>query len=135
MIFIFSLSRLASLTLDFLENNNSTPNIDCVGDTITYICTILSNIENNLHLTWHITFPGATSMNITYNADSVPGIENYLPMNISAKLTNYEEEFVESTIVFTVTRNTLINGTRLECSIADLKNDSVILYTNQSGNT
>ncbi len=74
-------------------------------------------------------------MNITYNADSVPGIENYLPMNISAKLTNYEEEFVESTIVFTVTRNTLINGTRLECSIADLKNDSVILYTNQSGNT
>ena len=63
-------------------------------------------------------------------------------MNIIVTLTKLDtistteftnKEYIESLIVITVLRNVTMNGSNLECSIANLDSDSTLLLVNISG--
>ena len=63
-------------------------------------------------------------------------------MNITVTLTKLDtiaitefvnEEHIESIIIITVLKNVTMNGTNLECSIANLDSDSTVLFVNTSG--
>ena len=63
-------------------------------------------------------------------------------MNITVILTDLNtftttefinEEHIASIIVITVLKNITLNGTNLECSIANLDSDSTVLFVNTSG--
>ena len=116
--------------------------IHCPGDTISYNCSITSNTDTP-HLTWTVTFPGLQPINFTYNSTSPIYEIDYLDMNISVTLTEFvttatvlefvNEAYIESILTFTVLRNVNMNETKLECSIADLHNDTALLFVNSSG--
>ena len=115
--------------------------IHCPGDSISYNCSITSNTEN-LHLTWTVTFPGLQPIYFTYNSTSPTYETDYLNMNISVTLRGYHatatsefvnEAYIESVLTFTVLKNVTMNETKLECSIADLHNDTALLFINSSG--
>ena len=137
------LKSTASVFLTLLEINTSRDDIDCPGDTISYNCFIISNTETP-NLIWNITLPGLTPISFTYDSTSTLNDIHHLDMNISVTLTELDtiaitefvnEELIESIIVITVLKNVTMNGTNLECSIANLHSDSTVLFVNTSGKT
>ena len=88
-----------------------------------------------VHLTWHVTFPGLTPVNITYGNDSLINVSTDMGMNVSATLIRYEaDQYIESVIKFTLVKNVTLNGTLLECSIApSLDSDFMFVLVNTSG--
>ena len=73
---------------------------------------------------------------IIYNGTSEAYNFDYMDMNVTVNLTKFSttnltefvnENYIESIIVFTVLTYVPINGTKLECSIADLDNDIKLL--------
>ena len=122
--------------------------IECPGDVIAYNCFVLSNSES-VQLTWRVTIPGLESFNITYdtfspinieegvgssNSSSAVNIEERIGMSITTTLNNFmADEFIESTIVFTVLNDVTLNGTGLECISEDLDTDFVVVLVNTSG--
>ena len=73
---------------------------------------------------------------IIYNGTSEAYNFDYMDMNVTVNLTKFNttnltefvnENYIESIIVFTVLTFVPINGTELECSIADLDNDTRLL--------
>ncbi len=107
--------------------------IDCLGDIISYSCSILSNSET-LHLIWHVTIPGFLPIVITYNINSSLDTVEYFPENISVILISYRrDKSIESSINFIVLENTPLNETLLECGMTDFSNESVHLLVNSLG--
>ncbi len=107
--------------------------IDCLGDIISYSCSILSNTET-LHLIWRVTIPGVLPIVITYNINSSLDTVEYFPENISVVLTSYRRDrSIESSINFIVLENTPLNETLLECGMTDFSNESVRLLVNSLG--
>ena len=135
------LKSTASVFLTLLEINTSRDDIDCPGDTISYNCFIVSNTETP-HLIWNITLPGLTPISFTYDSTSTLYDIHHLDTNITVTLTELNtftttefinEEHIASIIVITVLKNVTMNGTNLECSIANLDSDSTVLFVNTSG--
>ena len=123
----------ASLSLIFIQRNNSRPDIECPGDTISYNCSIVSNAIY-LRLTWVVTFPGLSPITLTYGADSTLDVKDLLDMNISTTLTEFRaSEYIESVIELTVFRGIEMNTTLLECSIAGYGSVSEEISFNTSG--
>ena len=129
------------MTLTLLQINTRRDDIYCPGDTISYNCSIISNAEAT-HLNWKVTFPGLMPISFTYNSSSSLYKIDNLDMNISVTLTDFtttnlteyvHEEHIESILTLTVLKNITINKIKLECSIADLHNDTVTVYINTSG--
>ena len=89
---------------------------------------MVSNNET-LNLMWRVTFPGMLPINFTYDSTSKLESVDYLSMNISAILTHFSNESIESVIVLTVMRNVSMNGTRLMCSFTDSTYDMAIVNT------
>ena len=83
-----------------------------------------------LHLTWQITFPGLTPMNITYYNASLLGINYSLGMNVTAMLWSYlNPGIVEAFITFEL-KDATMNGTLLKCSIGpNLASEFTIWHT------
>lgn len=124
---------LAFITLTPLERTISRAEIECPGDTIPYSCSVLSNSENII-LTWRITLPGQTPIEMTYDNTSSFNTIDYLGINISTTLTVYDRESAaESIITLTVLNSALINGTELKCRSADLDSVTTNIYVNKSG--
>ena len=99
-------------------------------DTISYTCSILSNSER-VHLTWSVTLPGSMPVTITYDNTSILNNMDNLAMGVNTVLTTYRnDEYIESLIVFTILRNTVLNETILECSISDLDSREVTVFVN-----
>ena len=129
------------VTLTLLEINTSRDDIHCPGDTISYNCSIISNTETP-HLIWNITLPGLTPISFTFDSTSTLYDIHHLDMNITVTLTELNtftttefinEEHIGSIIVITVLNNVSMNGSNLECSIANLDSDSTLLLVNISG--
>ena len=98
-----------------LQRIVSREDIDCPGDTISYNCSIQSNSET-VQLTWRVTLPGQMPIDITYDNTSNLNTVDNLGFSITTTLTTYtRDEYIESTIVFTVLRDVVMNGTELEC--------------------
>ncbi len=117
-----------------LPRTVSRQDIECPGDTIVYRCSIRSNSET-VQLRWLVTFPGQITITILYTNNSDQNAVNYLPMNLTARLTQYKNnEYVESDIQLTVLRNVSMNGTVLECRSEDLASEHEIVHINTSGN-
>ena len=109
--------------------------IDCFGDIISYSCSIFSNSEN-VHLIWRVSIPGLLPMSIIYNMTSDLNTIEYFPQSISALLTDYRRDIlIESNINFKVLMNSNLNGTLLECAIANLSTKSVRLQVSSLGKT
>ena len=108
------------------------PEIDCPGDTISYLCTIFVSNSEVVNLMWRVYFPRLMPINITYNSTSKLDNVDYLSMNISSTLTRFSNENIESVIVLTVLRNSM-NGTKLTCSITDFINDTANLNVDTTG--
>ena len=107
--------------------------IDCPGDTLTYNCSIESNSET-LHLTWNITFPEEMPIYFTFNSTSILFTRYDWNIGVSAFLTRYsDQEYVESIVTFTLLDNVTLNGTKLECRIADLDNEVIAVSLNTLG--
>ena len=72
-------------------------------------------------------------INMTYDISSNVSSLDYLGMNVSTTLTAYNRSsgYIESTITLTVLTD--VNGTELECSIADLNNDTATIHVYSSG--
>ena len=96
-------------------------------------------ILKHLTLSVSVTLPGLTPISFTYDSTSMLYNIQHLDMNISVILTKLDtitttdEEHIESVIVITVLKNVTMNGTNLECSIANLDIKSTILFVNTSG--
>ncbi len=125
----------AMTTVIPLPRNVSRQDIECPGDTIPYMCSVQSNSET-VELRWLITFPEKdTVIMILYTNDSDLNSVNYLPLNLTAGLTQYRiDENVESILVLTVLRNVSMNGIVLECQSEDLASENETVYFNISGN-
>lgn len=78
-----------------------------------------------------MTVPGQVPFSITYDSISDLGHVDHVNGFISTSLVQYRsDEYIESVLMFTVQRNmSTWNGTLLECIIADLANDSIIIIT------
>ena len=131
------------VTLTLLKINTSRDDVYCPGDTISYNCSIISNTERP-HLIWNITLPGQTPTIFIYDSISTLYDIHHLNTNITVTLTKLDtiattefvnKEHIESIIVITVLKNVSMNGTELECSIADLDSDSAVVFVNTSGMT
>lgn len=109
--------------------------IDCPDDTMTYTCGIKSNTED-LHLLWSIAFPDVHTFEMIYDENSPYGSEDILEMNTTTNLVQYDsmDGYIESTLTITVLNvNVSMNGTTVDCSIADLGKESVTITINTSG--
>ncbi len=105
------------------------PGVDCPGDIISYVCSIRSNSEN-LYLTWHVTFPGLRTINVTFDNNTDLNDVN-LPLNTSISLMNYTlDEYVESTVFFLVDDAIPVNGTEVECETGNYNRSIAILSIN-----
>ena len=102
-------------------------NIDCPGDILSYNCSIQSNSEA-VYLTWRVTLPGESPISVTiYPSDNSTGAR--LNDYITATLTGFRNnEFIHSTIEFTVHPDIPTDQIIVECSIDDLGNDTITLY-------
>ncbi len=113
-----------SVSLELIDE----PGIDCPGDIISYVCSVMSNSEN-LYLTWHVTFPGLRTINVTFDNYTDPNDVN-LPLNTSISLMNYTlDEYVKSTIFFLVD-DISVNGTEVECETGDYNSLTAFLSIN-----
>ena len=110
----------------------SRPDIDCPDDTISYLCTIFVSNNETLNLMWRVTFPGLMPILFKYDKNSNLESVEYLSMNISATLTRFTNESIESVIVLTVLKNVSMNGTKLMCFITDITNDMAIVNIKES---
>ena len=116
-----------------LERNVSREDIECPGDTISYVCSVQSNSET-VQLSWMVTFPGQEAITMSYINDSYLNVVVLLDVNVTTTLTQYiMDEFIESEIVLTVLQNISMNGTLLECSSEDLTSEMDIVYVDTSG--
>ncbi len=123
----------ANVSLNLLEKNTVRSDIDCPGDTLSYNCSVQSNSEN-VHLTWTITLPNKMTMVITYDSTSRLNESNYLDESISTILTDIRsDEYIESVLTVTLLSNVSLNGSRIECNIANLSSDSILLRVVTSG--
>ena len=115
------------------ERNFFRDDINCPGDTILYRCSIASNSET-VQLTWLVTLPGMVPVNITYDNTSIPNtVDTAFGNNITTTLTNYTVDlYTESTIMFTVLRDVVMNGTMLECISEDLDIYTTTVFVNIS---
>ena len=77
-----------------------------------------------------MTFPGFMPINMTYDSSSNVSSLDYLGMSVSTTLTAYNRSsgYIESIIMLMS-----VNETELDCSIADLDNDSAIVLVYSSG--
>ncbi len=124
----------ATVSLNFLEKNVVRPEIDCPGDTLSYNCSIQSNSEN-VHLTWTITLPDNMPIVITYDSTSILYESNYSDESVTTILTEFRsDEYIESVMTVTLLRNVSVNDSRIECNIADLSSDSILVLVVASGN-
>lgn len=119
------------MELFLTQTTTSRPSIDCIGDSVTYNCSIQSNREHAF-LMWEITNPEQMPIEIIFdNSSSLSVVMNY-DMNISAVLTRYiRDEYVESTITLTLLRPDM-NGTLVNCSTPIVNAEEVWLF-NSSG--
>ena len=125
---------LAMVTITALQRNVSRQDIECPGDTIPYRCSVQSNSET-VQLNWMVTFPGQdTIIMVLYTNDSSRNAVTFLPMNLTARLTQYEvDQNVESELVLTVLQTVPMNGTILECRSEDLASENETVYVNTEG--
>ncbi len=105
--------------------------IDCPGDTLSYNCSIESNTEN-LHLTWSVEFPDQLPIEITYDYDSSMAVDLMDDMDITSTLVDIRDGYIQSVITLVVL-NASMNGTTVECRIAQLDYDKVVIPINTSG--
>ncbi len=122
----------ATIFVTPLQRNVSRQDIECPGDTLPYMCSIKSNSES-MQLRWLVTFPGQDTIMILYTDGSNLNRVTYLPMNLTARLTQFSSGLnVESAIELTVLQNVSMNGTVLQCSSkVAILNETV--YVNTSG--
>ena len=94
----------------------------------------MSNSEMVL-LTWNVTLPGGITANVTYDNTSILNTVDDIGINnIVTTLTSYtSDEYIESTIVFTVLAEVDLNITFLECISEDLDSDSDRVFVNTAG--
>ena len=94
----------------------------------------MSNSEM-VQLTWRVTLPGGMTANITYDNTSILNTVDDIGMNnIVTTLTSYTcDEYVESTILFTVIADVDLNLTMLECISEDLDSESDTILVNTAG--
>ncbi len=124
---------LATVSLNLLEKDTVRSDIDCPGDTLSYNCSIQSNSEN-VHLTWMITVPDNMPIVIAYDSTSMLNENNYFDESITTILTDYRsDEYIESVITVTFLGNVSLNESRIECRIADLSSDSMLVPFVTSG--
>ena len=126
-----SLHFIATVSLIPLELIMSRGDIQCPGDIVPFNCSILSNSET-IHLTWLFTVPGMMPVNIThYNTSS--GSNNIMTPYISTSVTGFEsDEYIHSTLEFTVQPGIPIDEFNLSCSIAGLGFNSTFTVVNSS---
>ena len=119
----------ASVSIIPLERTALRSEIECPGDTISYNCSIESNSEA-VQLTWRVTIPEQMPVNITYSdmTDSVTNLTSY----ISTSVTGFQsDQYIHSYLEITVQPN-ISSQIMLECFIADLGNDTSIVFINAS---
>ena len=95
----------------------------------------MSNSEM-VQLTWNVTVPGGMTTNITYDNNSILNTVDDIGINdnIVTTLTNYtSDEYIESTIVFTVLADVDLNVTLLECISEDLDSNSDTIFVKTAG--
>ena len=118
------------MTLNLLDRNED---IDCPGDTISYLCSIESKSED-LQLSWTVTPPsGCPPFSADFRNSSDPDITNDCT-GIVVSLTNYTRNVgLASVLNLTVSRSSQINGTEIECRIANLSYQAVTVFINTAG--
>ncbi len=87
------------------------------------------------HLIWNITFPNLMPLSATYNSSSLINRERSLPLATRTFLTQYRSaEYIESLLVFTVMKDVILTGTRVECEFRDhdKKTDTLFINNNNS---
>lgn len=108
--------------------------LDCPGDTTSYVCAIDSNTED-LQVTWMVYLPTNETLALTYNTSSLIGSMESLDENIIVTLTGYDyaNDSIESTLQLTLLKNASMNGTLVECSIHDLHSQTLPVIVDTSG--
>ena len=131
--YFFCFICVVNVNLTLAETNFSRGDINCPGDTISYKCSVLSN-SKTIELTWRVTLPGMMPIDITYDSMSILNtVDTDLGYNITTTLTDFTvDEYIESTIVFTVLRGVAVNGTVLECISENLDIYATTLFVNMS---
>ena len=94
----------------------------------------MSNSEA-IHLTWRVTLPNQSPINITYDNDHRHADAEIVSSFINTSLVEYiSDQYVESILMFKVQDNVSSgNLTLLECIIAELGYDSVFVIIDSSG--
>ncbi len=132
LLILMFISPSASVTLYLLEQNTTRTGIDCPGDTLLYICSVLPNTER-VDLIWSITLPGQMPIRITYDNTSILNNVDNLDARITTTLTDYRDDYIESVLALAVVTDITLNGSRVDCSITNMNSDSDIVLVSTSG--
>ena len=119
MVEIIPLGRVVSRT-----------DIECPGDIIPYNCSIQSNSET-IHLTWRVSIPGLSPINITYSntTNAVTNLTGYITSSVMGFRS---DEFIYSSLEVTVQPEIPTEQIVLECLIDDLGNATTVVFVNIS---
>ena len=104
--------------------------IRCPGDIIPFNCSILSNSET-IHLMWLFTIPEMMSKNVTYS-NTTSGRDTLTPY-LSTYVTDFQsDQYIHSTLEFTVQPGIPIDEFTLNCSISGLGFNTTVVHINSS---
>ncbi len=121
-----------SVNLQLLESNMSRSDIDCPGDTISYICTVQSG-SPSIQLEWIISFFERKTRGVLYNNRSILQDQTVLDFNTRTSLVSSERGYLESVLIFTLATGVTLNGTELECGIDNIDSETDTVSVNKSG--
>lgn len=130
---------LASVVIT--SENSIDSGIDCLGDSISFNCSVQTNSEQP-ELIWTVSLPQLeTRLTIRYDHESVINNRDNLGLNITALLTQFRNESVlnhrtihlASTITLKMLEDISVNGTSLECYTEELDNDAATVLIDYSG--
>ena len=111
----------ASILLERISSRGTT----CLGDMLSYNCSTQSNSET-LQLTWRVTIPGLAPVSITYS--NIANNTDVLSTYVTTFLTGFRsDEFIQSTLNFTIQPSIPSDQITIECSLDDLENRTVNL--------
>lgn len=104
--------------------------LGCPGDKISYNCSFFSD-EQNPELTWRMTVPGSSRIEVTYNTTSSVNTEMSHERNFRSFVSNYRGDlnYMESIMLFTVIRGVEQSGV-LECQGDNLQNSTILSVLN-----
>lgn len=105
---------------------------DCLGDIISYTCSITANTSNPVYLMWTVTYPGLQPLSITHSSVTEFDVNSTLILdaNTTSTLAEYRRfqnnsEYIKAVLMIGVTTRHS-QSTNFSCGMAGVVKSTTI---------